>query len=231
MDNLNILIVEDESLLALELKYTIISLGYGVVGFATNNQTARELMQKSDINLILMDINLNDTLNGIELYQEFDTEIPVIYLTAYKDEDTISSAIETEPLGYLVKPYNEAELKALLQLSYFKTQKKQDTQISDKHMINFGNGYSFDTKEDKLFFNHIFIKLSNNELKLLKLLIQANGNPVSYYTIEHEIWSDRVPHTTSVKSLIYRLRGKLKYELIKNEFDYGVKLEFTISVT
>jgi len=225
MDNLNILIIEDESLLALELKHTIIEFGYKVVGFATNNQTARELMKKDNINLILMDINLNDTLNGIELYREFQTKIPIIYLTAYKDDDTIASAIQTEPLGYLVKPHNEDELKALLKLSYFKIQNKQESMLSNKHLVTFGNGYSFDTQKNKLFCQNIFIKLSKNELELLKLLIQENGNFVSYYSIEQEIWRDKVPHSSSIKSLIYRLRGKLEYKLIKNEFDYGVKLE------
>jgi len=226
MDNLNILIVEDESLIALELKHTIIDFGYNVVGFATNNKTAKRLMQNSKINLILMDINLEDTLNGIELYKEFNTEIPIVYLTAYKDDDTISEAIETNPLGYLVKPHDDDELKALLKLCCFKIQNKENKIESNEDMINFGSGYSFDIKEEKLFFDNVFVKLSPKELQLLKLLMEANGSFVSYYVIENEIWRDTIMHDTAIRSLVYRLRGKLGYKLITNKFDYGIKLEF-----
>ncbi len=224
MYNLNILIVEDESLVAMELKESITQLGYNVVDYATNCAMARELMSANDVNLILMDINLRDTLNGVELYKEFNTETPVIYLTAYKDDETISSAIQTNPLGYLIKPHNEDELKAVLKLAYFKMQDVSKSHKVENDVISLDKNYFFNKRKDKLFFNDIFIKLSNNELILLKLLIDERGNIVSYETIESEVWSEKVVSNSALRTLIYRLRGKLNYKFIESEYDYGIKL-------
>ncbi len=225
MHNLNILIVEDESLVAMELKQSISALGYNVVDYATNNAMAADMMQRHQIDLILMDINLHDTLNGIELYKSFQTKPPVIYLTAYADDATISQAVLTDPLGYLVKPHNDDELKALLKLAFYKMHHVNATPEAKEHRLLFGNGYAFDTQNDKLFFNDIYVKLSAKEMQLFKLLIDARGNFVSYNTIEHELWPDKIVHDSTLRALLYRLRGKLEYQLIRNEFDYGVKLE------
>ena len=148
MDSLNILIVEDESLVALELAKEIKALGYNVVEYATNSQMAKKFIQDYEVNLILMDINLGDDINGIELYKSFKKNIPVIYLTAYKDEATISSAISTDPLGYMVKPHKEDELNAILKLAHYKIQ----NQITKKKRkptfktIDIGEGYIFSQK-------------------------------------------------------------------------------------
>ena len=80
MTDLQILIVEDESLIALELTQNIRNLGYHVVGYATNAALTHEYMQKESINLILMDINLGTDVSGIDLYKNLQTDIPIIYI-------------------------------------------------------------------------------------------------------------------------------------------------------
>ncbi|MBU1658821.1 DNA-binding response regulator [bacterium] len=225
MNNLKILIIEDESLVALELSSTISALGYNVVEYATNIKTAVQLMNEYEVNLILMDINLNDTMDGIELYKSFNTKISLIYLTAYKDEITLSRAIETEPLGYLIKPHDEYELKALLKLASYKMQNNTFKSVQNQELLKIGNGYVFNKKENKLFFNDIFISLSSKELQLLKLLINARGNVVTFQTIEDEIWSEKIVSASALRTLIYRLRGKFEYKLIQSEFNFGIKLQ------
>jgi DNA-binding response OmpR family regulator len=223
MEDLTILIVENESLVALELAETIKSFGYKRVYYATNSKSAKELFNSKSFNLILMDINLEEKIDGVELYKSFDSDALVIFITAYKDEETISKAIKTEPLGYLVKPYSEDELKALLLMAKFKLTKKETKEIK-REKISLGDGYYFDMEEEKLFFEDFFIHLGKKELKLLKLLILAKGNFVSYYTIEQEVWEGEIVSSSALRTLIYRLRCKLKYTLIESQPSYGIRL-------
>ncbi len=223
MNNLNILIVEDESLVALELADTITNYGYNVVEYATNKEMAREFIKDTSINLILMDINLRDIIDGIDLYKSFHIDTPVIYITAYKDEKNISKAIETNPLGYLIKPLNEDELKAILLLASHKHNNKI-TEIDKESMIDIGEGYCFDDKADRLYYLHVEIKLTAQELILLKLLINSRDIIVDYKTIEYKVWGEKSVTGSSLRTLIYRLRGKLNYKLITNKFSEGIKL-------
>ncbi|MEA1919845.1 MAG: response regulator [Campylobacterota bacterium] len=224
MNKLKILIVEDESLVAMDLQESIELLGYEVIDYATSCDMAIEIMQSSKVDLILMDINLRDTLNGIELYRSFNTNIPVIYITAYKDDETIAQAVETDPLGYLIKPHDENELNAILKLAQFKIQHHLTNDIAEENTIILGEGYTFKNDEQKLFFEDHYIRLGPNELKLLRLLIKERGNIVSYKHIESEIWQEKTISNSALRTLIYRLRGKLEYKFIDNEFDYGIKL-------
>ncbi len=223
MRDINILIIENESLVALELSSTIKSFGYQNVAYATNIKMSQKYLKEKRFDLILMDINLNETIDGITLYQELQTDTPIIYLTAYTDEATIHRAIKTNPLGYLIKPHNDDELKALLLLA---TQKISTTQpsLQAPNTIALGEGYYFDPEEEKLFYNNLFIHLGKKELALLKLLIYAKNNPVSYYQIEEEIWGAKGVSNSTIRTLIYRLRGKLEHKLIQSENSYGIKL-------
>jgi len=217
MESLNILVVENESLVALEIMQSIQEFGYMQVEYATTIDMAKDILAQNSINLILMDINLGKEIDGIDFYKSLDIDTPIIYLTAYKDEATISKAIKTNPLGYLIKPVNSDELNALLKLAQYKLS-------TQNQKIELGDGYYFDKKEDRLFYNDKFIHLGAKELKLLKLLISARGNFVSYYTIEDEIWGSEPISSSSLRTLIYRLRGKLNYKLIEVENSYGVKI-------
>jgi len=217
MGSLNILVVENESLVALEIMQSIQEFGYMQVEYATTIDMAKDILAQNSINLILMDINLGKEIDGIDFYKSLDIDTPIIYLTAYKDEATISKAIKTNPLGYLIKPVNSDELNALLKLAQYKLS-------TQNQKIELGDGYYFDKKEDRLFYNDKFIHLGAKELKLLKLLISARGNFVSYYTIEDEIWGSESISSSSLRTLIYRLRGKLNYKLIEVENSYGVKI-------
>jgi len=222
MNSLNILIVENESLVAMELSQTIKLLGYNVVEYATNSTMAKEFLMKYDVNLLIMDINLEENNDGIELYKSFQTDIPVIYITAYVDDSTISKAVSTNPLAYLVKPHNEHELNALLKIAYLKIKNLYVKENSEAQMFTIGDGYFFHQKQNKLLFNEIWIKLTSNELKLLKLLIASKGNIVSYTLIESEIWSNEFVNSTALRMLIYRLRGKLEHKFIETAFNEGI---------
>jgi len=225
MDNLNILIIEDESILAMSLSSSIEALGYNVVEYATNSHMARKFLEAYDVNLILMDINLGESINGIELYESLHTDIPIIYLTAYKDEDTMSKAINTNPIGYLVKPHKDDELKAMLKLALHKLKNRGLKEEVIRKYFDMGKGYLFDMEENILLCKNRPVKLTIKEMGLLKLLIEANGKIVKFKTIEEKIWEGESVNNSSLRTLLYRLRSKLNHKLIETEFNLGLKLD------
>ena len=91
-------------------------------------------------------------------------------------------------------------------------------------MLHLGAGYYFDFKEEKLYFNELYLNLGDKELQLLKLLIHAKGSIVTFKTIEDEVWSEKAVTSSAMRTLIYRLRGKLEYKLIETVFNQGIKL-------
>ena len=125
---MRILIVEDEIIIAKDIETTLVKDGFTVVGLVSSGEKTIQEIEKVAPDLILIDIKLRGKMDGIEtaeiIKNRFD--LPVIYLTSYKDEETLLRAKVTEPYGYIIKPFDPKELKILIDLSYYKhkTRKK-----------------------------------------------------------------------------------------------------------
>lgn len=122
MSEARILIVEDEPLVADDIERTLKKLSYQVVGRAVSGQEAIELTEKLRPDLALMDISIKGKMDGVEtgktLKERFGTAL--IYLTAHSDQATFDRAKITEPYGYVVKPFQEADLRIGLGLALYK---------------------------------------------------------------------------------------------------------------
>jgi len=114
-----ILIVEDEAVVSLDISRRLERMEYEVVGRAASGEEALAAIANDAPDLILMDINLQGELDGIEVARKIDREyqIPVIYLTAYAGEGTLKRATETNPYGYILKPFKERELRATIEVA------------------------------------------------------------------------------------------------------------------
>ena len=108
-----ILIVEDERIVALDLMATVARMGHEVVGSAASGRQALELARGNRPDCVLMDIMLDGDMDGIETTCRLKgmEDVPVIYVTAYSDDETRSRAAATRPCGFLVKPVHEAQLR------------------------------------------------------------------------------------------------------------------------
>jgi len=218
---MNILIVEDEIVVAMDLKDLVSKSGFNVIGIATTDQEVESFLAKEQIDLFLCDINLEDSQkDGIDIVSL--THIPTIYITAYCDEYTIQRAVKTEPLGYIIKPFKEDELNVNLSLAKYKLE--LESNLPQNTRIELGYGYSFDNELDSLFFYDMHIPLGKNEKKLLKLLLESKGNIVANSFIENEVWGDSIVSDNTRRTLIYRLRSKLEHRLIETIPDVGCRL-------
>lgn len=122
MSKARLAIVEDEAIVAMDIEHRLKTLGYNVVGTANSGEDALNLVDAQRPDLILMDIMLGGTLDGIEAATVIKDrfKIPVVYLTAYADETTINRAKITSPFGYLTKPFEDRELAITLEMALYK---------------------------------------------------------------------------------------------------------------
>ncbi len=117
-----ILVVEDDLRMAKFIQFKLNYMGYEVVGTAVNCIEALERANMLKPDLILMDIMLEGSSDGIVTAQKIKEQqfLPIIYLTAYEDEDLFNRAKITEPYGYLIKPFNDRDLRIVLETTFYK---------------------------------------------------------------------------------------------------------------
>jgi PAS domain S-box-containing protein len=117
-----ILIVEDERIIARDLTSTLAGLGYAVVGAVATADAAITEAARLQPDLILMDIRLHGTLDGVHAAEVIhrSRDVPIIYLTAHSDDETLQRAKRSQPLAYLVKPFKAAELRCAIEIALHK---------------------------------------------------------------------------------------------------------------
>ena len=122
MSDKRILIVEDDGIIADRLQSMLTKLGYAIWGTVISGEKALQKIEATPPDLVLMDIYLAGELNGIETTNQIRSQfdIPVVYLTAYSDDELLQRAKITEPYGYLIKPTTERELHATIEMALYK---------------------------------------------------------------------------------------------------------------
>ncbi|MEQ8907786.1 MAG: response regulator [Vicingaceae bacterium] len=128
MSKKKILIVEDEAIVAKDISVCLKKIGYEVLDTFSRGEKALDYLENNKPDLILMDIMLAGSISGIEasakVKEKYD--IPVVFLTAYADEKTISKAKVTEPYGYVIKPFKEIDLRTSIEMALSKFKKEKE---------------------------------------------------------------------------------------------------------
>ncbi len=161
MAKTNVLVVEDEKIVSTDIQLSLKKLGYNVVGAADTGEKAIEQALDKKPDIVLMDIMLKGDMNGIEAATEIRKQmnIPVVYLTAYTDGATIQKAKETEPHGYIIKPFKEVDIHTTIEMAIYKHSKEVEV-IKERDMLyNIVEGGKGET-------NHIFVKSNSRFVKL-----------------------------------------------------------------
>lgn len=160
MSKINVLVVEDESIVSKDIQHSLKKLGYNVVGAASNGAKALELVASEKPDIVLMDIMLKGDANGIETAEEVRKtyKIPVIFLTAYADESTLSKAKITEPYGYIIKPFKEIDLHTSIEMALYKHGKEKEV-VKERDLL-------YSLVENKGANDFIFVKANSRLVKL-----------------------------------------------------------------
>lgn len=159
-----ILVVEDESIVSRDIQNTLKKLGYDVAGAAANFEKALELAHSESPDLILMDIMLKGEKSGIDAAEAINSilNIPIIFLTAYADESTLSRAKTSLPYGYILKPFKEIDLRSGIEMAIYKHAKEKEIK-AERDLL-----YSLAEGKDTTISDAIFVK-SNSKLVKIKI--------------------------------------------------------------
>ena len=134
MSEARILVVEDEAVVALDLRNRLDRLGYKAIMTTGRGDEAIQLCEKLQPDLVLMDIRLQGPVDGITAAESIRLQyhLPVVYLTAHADESTVARARLTEPFGYILKPFDERELRTVIEMALYKHQAERKLQLSER---------------------------------------------------------------------------------------------------
>jgi len=227
-NEISILIIEDEAVLALGLEYTLKSFGYSVFGIENNLEGTIKSLSNALPDIVLADIKLNTHVSGIHIakYIWQTHKIPIVFLTSYCDEKTIKEAMSCEPYGYLVKPCKDEELNAIIQMALNKHNYFFMNQgaLNNDTVIYFENDVTYHRGKSVLYKNAVALNLTGNEIKLLDLLSDYPNEVVSFERISSYIWRESIYDLGRLRTLIYRLKQKVGFTIVESVFEAGYRL-------
>jgi len=189
-----ILVVEDEGVVALDLQHRLKSLGYDVPVTVPTGEEAVTESKRLKPDLILMDVRLKGAKDGVEAAEEIRgvTDVPVVFLTAYADEQTVARAKNAEPFGYIVKPFQEREISATIEIALFKHRIQRELRHRERWFSAILRGIgdaviAADTNEKIAFINPVAEQLTGwrasealgrNATEVFRIIDEPSGKPL-----------------------------------------------------
>jgi len=134
MTGARILIVEDDRIVARDIEQQLLRLGHVVAGIAARGDTAVQLAATTSLDLVLMDIRVQGPFDGIEAARQIRDacQVPVVFLTAYADDETVRRASAAEPFGYVLKPFEDSQLHTVISMALYKHAAEQRLRTSEQ---------------------------------------------------------------------------------------------------
>lgn len=156
----NILLVEDEVIVRKDIEQLLIKLGYNVIAQADSGKKALELAREKKPDLALLDIQIKGDMTGIDVAEALrkEMDIPIIYLTANADEATVEKAKFTEPHGYVIKPFQEVNLRTTIEMAMHKHSREMEVRVENNLLRSL--------TEFKSNANYLFIKHQSRLVRL-----------------------------------------------------------------
>ena len=219
---MKILIIEDDSIVAMHIRETVEGHSHDVIGVAKSAEKALELAEETPPDLVISDINIEGEIDGIECSKTLQSSYhsSVILVSAYNDQATLQNASTLDFTGYLIKPFREDELITLLDLIVLRG---NDDHPHKRKKIN--ELYDYCPTHQTFYRNNEVLELTQKEKSFLEALIRANGAIVSYEHLSEMIWYGEEVSDEARRQLVYRLRHKLPDFPLKLVKGIGYKLE------
>ncbi len=222
--NLNVLYVEDNIEVQTQTVKMLKSF-FNSICIADNGKIGLELfLDNNSYHIIITDIKMPviDGLSLIETIRKTDKKIPIIVLSAHDDKEYFLKTINAGIDGYILKPYNLAQITETLT----KIIEKYDFENILKEIIELDFGFSWNRNINQLLKDKQLIKLSKNETKLFQLFINNNDLTKSYRDIETFVFDCYENDMKKIRNLMSRLKLKLDYDLFETIYSHGYSLKY-----
>ncbi|MFA7083715.1 MAG: response regulator [Arcobacteraceae bacterium] len=190
---------------------------------ASTGKTAWEIYKEKKPKIVILDMNLPE-IDGLELAQkirELDKKCKIVILTEDTNVDELLVAIKLNLTEYIIKPINAEDLAIIIRRAMDEL-KEDDQKVN---LLELANGFYWEKTLDKLYKNNKEIKLTKKETELLKLLSSKLNSTVPTEEIMKFIYDDAICSTSKFRTLLYRLKLKINYELIESVYAIGYRLK------
>jgi len=213
----NIVIVEDEIITQRYLQDIFKQFDVNVTGCFDNGLETIEALREIKCDLLLLDINIKGAMDGIQLARHILREktLPIVFITAHNDDDTLEEILELAPYGFIGKPFSSKDIVVTLQIAYkrylthsktYDIKNKIEVELSD---IIINEKYKYSQELSKLYDNNREVKLNKNQIELLDILVKNINRIVHYDALVNRIWEDDDIADSALRTLIYSLRKLL----------------------
>jgi len=208
-----IMIVEDEVITQRYLKNILAQYDISSVECYDNAKDALEKIKQKDYNMILMDINIKGSMDGIQLAREIlrSHSVPIVFITAHNDNETFQEVLELSPYGFIAKPFAAKDVEVAIQLAYkryFAFQQENGKQESkqNSNVVTISEKYTYSCTQHKLYCDEILVKLNAKQNKLLEILSLNSNSIVKYDTLIIGIWGEKDISDSALRTLVYTVR-------------------------
>jgi len=211
----NIVIVEDEVITQRYLQDIFSQYAIEVSGCFSNAVETLEGLKNIECDMLLMDINIQGPTDGIQLARKILNvyNIPIIFITAHNDDETLEELLELAPYGFIAKPFSKKEVIINIQIAYKRylthvkmCDIKEEVELNDI-IINEKYRYSFSLGE--LYDGQKSVKLNQKQIILLGVLAENINHTVSYNILVSKIWGGDEIADSALRTLVYTLRKLL----------------------
>ncbi|MFA6136684.1 MAG: response regulator [Sulfurimonas sp.] len=221
---MNIAIVEDEAITAMFLEESVEMCGHSCVGMFDDSNSILEFLKRSEaVDLFFIDVQIHGEVDGIECAAELIKTYPkcsIVFVTSFKDSQTIFRAKQIKPLGYLMKPISQIDIEAILMVV---ESAREHVKQEDASFIELAP-YMYDKISKEISLNGAVIHLSKSERICLDCMVAKKNSYTYIEELISEIWGDENNRVASLRELMFRLRKKLPELEIKNVSGIGYML-------
>jgi DNA-binding response OmpR family regulator len=216
----SVMVVEDEMLTARYIASLLQGWGIRVIGTFDNALSVIAALEEELPALLLMDVNIRGNMDGFSLSDKIweKHSVPIVYITAYCDNETLQRAFRPLAYGYVMKPFGPEELETVLRTARQRIQERSPCEKNTQSggIIDLSPLHTYDPSDGRLYVNGTEVTLTVKQNVLLAHLVAHRHQVVSYNDLEFAIWADEETSSSSLKMVVYGLRKRAPELSIKN---------------
>ena len=232
----NIVIVEDEVITQRYLQDILVNNNMNVSGCFDNASDTLEALKNINCDMILMDINIKGSMDGIQLSKKILEKytFPIVFITAHNDDATLEELLELAPYGFISKPFSSKEILVTLKIAYKRYlihSEVSKVKTSDEPTdIVINDYYTYSRNVSVLYYDGQAIKLNKKQGQLLEILSKNINHTVEYDTLISQLWGDETVADSTLRTLVYSVRKLLPDLPIFSHSKVGYSLQTSHSV-
>jgi len=227
-----VLLVEDEAITRWQILDALHGMGIEKIHESENASQAKEILRREAVEFILMDINLESGQDGISLAREIvrTYRVPIVFITAYTDDEIFEETIQLSPYGFLGKPFVKRELQRTVRMAWMRFVEENFSVVQKKKTDTFiylANDYRYDPESKRLFRADEPIPIRGKQAEFVDILCRNPQTIMSYHALMNQLWDEDIS-LSSLRTVVYTLRKSLPDFPIINHSKVGYSVEMQV---